>query len=117
MADEADIARVLELLPDDSAEHGWSATRVGTDLDNDLTANQIALAYYLKRSADTATYVDISESGSSRSLSTVHKQMVAMAELYQRLVNLEDTEDDVLDPAPTRGPGIRTFSIRRIART
>jgi hypothetical protein len=117
MADEADVTAVLDLLPSTSAEQGWDQDRVGTDLDSGMSPNQIALAYYRKRAADSATYVDISESGSSRSLSTVHRQMVAMVEMYQKLVNLEDTEDNVDDPPPTRGPGIRTFSIRRIART
>lgn len=115
MATESEIQVVQDLLPDDAAEHGWDEARINTDLDNNMTSNQIALAYYRKRSADTVVYTDISESGSSRSLSNVHRQMVAMAETFQKLVNLENTEDNVDDPAPTRGPGIRLFSIRRTA--
>ncbi len=113
MADDADIQKVVDLLPSDAAEHGWGSERIGTDLDANLTQNQIALAYYRKRSADTAIFVDISESGSSRQLSGVHKQMVAMAETFQKLVNLEDQEDLVDDPPKTRGTGIRLHPIRR----
>jgi hypothetical protein len=113
MADDSDVQTVADMLPGDSAEQGWDVTRIGTDLDAGLSPNKIALAYYRKRAADTATYVDISESGSSRSLSSVHRNMLAMADLYQKLVNLEDTDDNVDDPPATRGPGVRLHSIRR----
>lgn len=116
MAEEAQIKIAQEKLGPDAAAGGWTELRVGEDLDLGLTPNQIALAWWEHRAASTATYTDVQESGSSRALSTIHKQAVAMADRYQKLVNLEDPTDNVDDPPLTRGPGIRTFPIRRIAR-
>lgn len=116
MAEAADIQKVKEKLGPNATDIGYNETRIGEDLDLGMTPNQIALAFWESSAARTAHLVDVSESGSSRALSGVHRNATAMAERYQKLVNFDDKDDGIEDPKPTRGPGIRTFPIRRIAR-
>lgn len=114
MATEAEIRVVREKLGPDAAQGGWTDTRIDEDLTLGKTPNEIALAWWEYRASNTAHLVDVNESGSSRTLSRIHSNAVAMAERYKSLV---DAENEITDPAlPTRGPGIRTFPIRRIAR-
>jgi hypothetical protein len=114
MAEPSDVQKVVEKLGATAVADGWTMTRIEEDLDLDMTPNQIALAYWQSKEAKTAHLVDVSESGSSRSLSNIHSNARAMVERYQRLVNLENTSDNIEDPPATRGPGIRTFPIRRV---
>lgn len=118
MAEERDIQEVKDLLPVDSGASGWDSARISSDLDAGLTKNRIALQFWSNRAANTFTLTSVSESGSSRTLTDIHRNAVAMQKLYQDLVN---KEDEVVDPGepggtPTRGPGIYTHPIRRMAR-
>lgn len=113
MADAADVTKTIEKLSETAAADGWTQVRVEEDLDLGMTPNEIALAHWEYKMSRVYSVVDVSESGSSRSMSKIFDNAAKMVERYQRLVNLENTEDNVEDPAATRGPGIRTFSIRR----
>lgn len=115
MAEASEIRKTKEKLGPTAAEDGWTDTRIEEDLDLDMTPNQIALAFWEYRMGKTSHLVSVSESGSSRSLETVFQNAKSMVDRYQRLVNQENTTDNVEDPPPTRGPGIRTFPIRRAA--
>ena len=116
MATDAEIRTVKEKLGPDAVERGYTDTRISEDIDLGLSPNQIALNFWEASAAATSRLVDVSESGSSRALSGVHRNATAMAERYQKLIQLADKTDGVEDPRPTRGPGIRTFPIRRTAR-
>lgn len=72
MATAEAIAEVLSNLPDDS---GWTDETAGTALDSfGGSVPRAVRSFWAKRVANTANLVDISESGSSRSLSKKHEQ-------------------------------------------
>lgn len=54
-----------------------------------LSLNNTAAKIWEQKATNTVSLVDISESGSSRKMSDVHKQTVAMAEYYRKLANNE----------------------------
>lgn len=111
----ATVGEVVEMLGPDAAAGGWGTARIQADLDAEKTPNQIALAWWTYRTANTVNLVSISESGSSRSLSEIHANALAMRSLYQRLVDADvAAATAIVDDG--YGRGIRTFSIRRTAR-
>lgn len=114
MADEADVKAVMELLGNAAGAGGWTEERVGEDLDNGMTPNQIALAWWSYRAANTVNLVSVSESGSSRSLQDIWNHAIAMRDYFRKLVDGETEEE--IPPVDPYGVGIRTFPIRRIAR-
>lgn len=116
MATTTAIRGVREMLGPDAAEAGWTDARISSDLDAKLSPNTIAYQWWRHRSATTYKLTQVSESGSSRTLAQIHDHAVAMRNYYQGLV---DKENDPTPPDdnPKRGPGIRTFAIRRIARS
>lgn len=118
MAEESEIQAVKDLLPTDAGTSGWDSTRIGDDLDAGKTKNDIALAFWGNRAANTFTLTSVSESGSSRTLADIHRNAVAMQKYYQDLVDKENlVTDPVVPDTPLRGPGIYTHPIRRIERT
>ena len=107
MADVALIQQTLEMLGPNAPGNGWDDTRVGTDLDNGLSQNQIALAWWRARVAMLADMMDVSEAGSSRSLNQSYTNAIGMMNYYQGLVN-QDTPID--NPRGT----LRSYPIRRL---
>lgn len=95
-------------LPADAEEYGWDDGRIAALIDAQVTGNAFLLAYWEKVASDTAGYVDMSESGSSRSLSQIHKNAVSMAKIYRDLVAKE------ANPDPINKIGIRSKAIRRV---
>lgn len=89
MADQALIDEVKELLPADAAGQGWDDARIGNDLDAGKTKAAILAHYWDYRASYTATLVSVSESGSSRDLSTIHKNAVALAKYWHDMVAAE----------------------------
>jgi hypothetical protein len=116
VATETEIRIVKELLGADAADSGWDDNRIGEDLDSGMTANQVALAWWSYRSAKTVNLTSVSESGSSRQLREIHQNAVAMRDYFKKLVDADAAEAEEPETDATRGPGIRTFPIRRIAR-
>lgn len=119
MATEDAIREVTEMLGADAGSSGWTPERIGADLDAGKTPNKIALMWWGYRAANTTSLVNVSESGSSRSLGDIHAHAMSMWKMYQDLVAKEEEEVAVVVPptVTTRGPGIYTHPIRRIART
>lgn len=109
MASQEDIDAFKQLLPSNYATYGWNDAIIGALLDAGKTENSMLMQYWDKVAAETAEFADMSESGSSRSLSTVHKNAVAMAKMYRDLVNKEEEEEE----APT-ARGIRSRAIVRV---
>jgi len=78
------IVREKTAEPDDTG--GWTDVRIQGVLDmyeedTDASAGHI----WSVKAADSATYVDISENGSSRKMSDVHKNAVSMSNFYRGL--------------------------------
>lgn len=107
MADPVQVQQTLELLGPNAPANGWDATRVGVDLDNGLTANAIALAWWKARVAMLADMVDTSEAGSSRSLNQAWTNAQAMVTYYQGQVNNETPIVNARTP-------LRSYPMRRI---
>lgn len=108
MATPAEIEAVKDQLPEDAGEYGWDDDRIGEALDSGLTGNSLLLAFWDKVSVSTADLTDMSESGSSRSLSQIHKNALGMAKLYRDLVDKE------VNPPATKQVGIKSRPIRRV---
>lgn len=107
MATAGDIKRAMQLLGDEAAENGFDELRVGADLDAGLTTNAIALSYWRARMASLATAIDVSEGGSTRSLSQAWQQAQKMADYYQGLVDRETPSEKAVQP-------LRSFPMRRV---
>lgn len=117
MATEREVQEVKDLLPKDATASGWDDTRINGDLDEGLSKNKIALQFWSNRAANTFTLTAVSESGSSRTLSDIHRNAVSMRDSYQKLVDKEEEQETPVVPTnPSRGPGIYTHAIRRVAR-
>jgi len=97
----------MEMLGPDAPANGWDEIRVGQDLDNGLTINAIALAWWRARMAQTANMMDVSEAGSSRSLGQAWQHAQAMVNYYQAEVLRETPVDN------PRGT-LRSYPMRRV---
>jgi hypothetical protein len=107
MATPEEIQAVLDDLPENASEYGWDEQRIGDELDDGVTGDALFLKFWRKVSTATADLVDMSESGSSRSLSQVHKQAKDMAKMFQDRIDHEE------QPTPVTS-GIRSRAIRRV---
>lgn len=108
MATQEEVDAFKELLPPDFASYGWDDTYIGTLIDAGMTENGMLLKYWEKVSASTSDYVDMSESGSSRSLSQIHKNAMALAKMYRDLLDKEE------NPPTDQTSGIRSKRITRV---
>lgn len=90
MADAAKISMVQDLLPPES---GWDDTKVGTYLDAGLTVYGVMTQFWEAKTAQTANMIDISESGSSRSLSQIHQNAKAQAEYWRDKAATEKADE------------------------
>jgi hypothetical protein len=107
MATAQEIEAAKDLLPPGAEDYGFDEDKIAELLDAGTTGNAFLVAYWDKVATDTADLVDMSESGSSRSLSQIHKNALSMAKTFRDLLDKE------LNPAPTRS-GIRSGVIRRV---
>lgn len=108
MATQEEIDAVLESFAPGAGAEGWDEARVNAMLDAGMKPDDIALEYWETRMARTSTLVNVSESGSSRSLSDIYTNALKMAEYYRK--KKADEDDEVI--AKVRGA--RTRSIRRV---
>jgi hypothetical protein len=107
MATPEEIEDVQDLLPDDAADYGWDTDKISAMIDSGVTGNALLVSFWDKVSSSTSGYVDMSESGSSRALSQIHKNAVSMAKTYRDLLDKENAP-------PTVTTGIRSRAIRRV---
>lgn len=66
-------------------------------IDTEESVEGAAGVVWREKAASAATLVNVSESGSSRSLSDIHKNALAMAKFYEAL---DVTEDEIIAAAP-----------------
>jgi hypothetical protein len=91
MAQQADIDSVKVQLPDADilTEFGLDDITLGAILDSGASISQTILAGWRSIAAKTATMTDVSESGSSRNLSTLNANAREMCTLWQTQVDKE----------------------------
>lgn len=106
MATQAEIAEVLGLLGPNAASDGWDEAKINDLLDEGNTPDEIALEYWEARMAKTSTMVNVTESGSSRSLRDVFTNASAMAKYFADKNKDDETESSVRP--------VRTRSIKRV---
>lgn len=106
MADKAtiDALRLLIAEPDDKAPYTDLALSIR--LDAAASSQGLAGEIWREKAANYAALVNVSESGSSRSLSDLHKNALAMAKHFGEI-----------DPAnPGTGTAVRGVVMRRLTR-
>ncbi len=114
MAEIEQIRAVQALLGSDAEAGGWTEVEINAALDAGRTANYIAARWWAQRAADTANLIDISESGTSRQLSVIHRNAKEMATVYRALAAEEEVTPDPEVPALTVRRGRRSVQIRRV---
>ena len=114
MAEIGQIVQVQKLLGPDAEPGGWTEIDINAALDAGRSANYIAARWWAQRAADTANLIDISESGTSRQLSAIHRNAKEMAAIYRTLVAEEEVTSDPEVPASTVRRGRRSVQIKRV---
>lgn len=108
----AEIDQVLEALPTSASqpdEGSWNDIKVGAALDSGKSVLRVIVSFWEKRVADTAEYVSISESGSSRDLRTIHTNAIAIAAMWRE--RAEKAEAAVLNPiVAVRGTRVKQIT-------
>ena len=112
MADIEQIKQVQKLLGPDAEPGGWTEVEINAALDAGRSANYIAARWWAQRTADTAHLMDISESGTSRQLSAIHRNAKEMTATYRALAAEEEVTPD--PPASTVRSGRRSVRIERV---
>lgn len=104
MADANVVEQVLDLLPTEAkiGEALWDQERVAILLDQGNSVNQLMSRFWNAKAAESATMIDVSESGSSRSLSTIHENAVRMARYWDDRVKAD--LDAITPPTPAKAP-------------
>lgn len=96
MADETSeeklaVDDVTRMIGADAAENGFSRNIILEKLRAGVPKEKIAVDYWENVASRAATLVDVSEAGSSRSLSQIRKNALDMAQYWRKLAGLEDT--------------------------
>lgn len=97
MATEEQVASVQRLLPSDDNQTTlgveWDEDVVGQVFDLEGTVSKTVRAYWNAVLANTAMYMDISESGSSRQLSQPWRNAWEMVQRWDKIVADELAEE------------------------
>jgi hypothetical protein len=101
MASPEEIALVKTQIPEESDAYGFDDEAIGAMLDAGLSTTEVILAVWSGISAKTSSMVDVSESGSSRSLSQISSNARAMADWWKLKKEAEDAAAAGPDKAKT----------------
>lgn len=101
MAEAAQIEMVKDLLPDSWEEDGWSEEKIGLYLDAESSVNKVMALFWEGKSSRLYQLIDVSESGSSRSLSKIYDNAKQLAEHYRDRAR-EEREDAKVDKEDAR---------------
>ena len=86
----ATLAEVQEKLPGGLDE--WDSDKINGLLAEGLSSARILNRAWLAKAAATSEMVDVSESGSSRSMSGIHQNALRMAEYWGTIADKEDDQ-------------------------
>lgn len=96
MATAADIEKVRDNLPSVAVVDGWDDAKIESKLDGGNTTSETIRDYWSYKVANTADFVSVSESGSSRDLASIHKHAVEMLKYWDDKIRQE--EEDAAAP-------------------
>lgn len=102
MAEESEIREVQFMLDGAAASHGWDETYIGEKLDEGMPDNEIAARYWEYRLNNATSLANVSESGSSRSLSQVFEHIKDRAAYYRKRADDELEEEETPNNAVSR---------------
>ncbi len=102
------LEEVKNNLPPDAIGEGWDDDKINGLVAEGTSLERIMMTYWSGRAAATSKYVNVSESGSSRSLSDVHKQALDMLKYWTDRANRDETQAE--------DPKIRPIAFRRLKR-
>jgi hypothetical protein len=103
MATEAQIAQLREMIAELEDVDPYSDETLGAQIDAATSMEALASSLWQAKAAQYAGLVNVSESGSSRALSDLHKNALAMARSYR----------DVDPAGATSQQGTRISKLRR----
>jgi len=86
MADDADVARVLNLMPTDAA---WSKSKISDQIDAGNSDATIMVAFWQNYAAQAVNFVSITEDGSSRDLRTIFDNAQRMITYWKGVLDEE----------------------------
>lgn len=95
MAQAADIQFVRDNLPTSTTVQAiWTDAKIGGMIDGGLLRERVLMSYWSQKAADTAELITISESGSTRELSTIHNNAVTQTQMWEnRALQVEAQEN------------------------
>lgn len=99
-AEEIEGLRLLVAEPDETT---YTDAALGGILDAASSPNEAAATIWTQKAAAAATLVNVSESGSSRSLGDIQKNALAMAKVFA----------DAIQADPVTSVGVRVSRITR----
>ncbi len=95
-------------LPPEAPTQGWTSEKVQTLVDAGTSLSRIMMTYWSFRAASLSKLVNVSESGSSRSLQDAYKNALDLLNYWtKRATDEEKTEVD---------PAVRPIAFRRLKR-
>lgn len=94
MASPADIIIVKDNLPPEAFANGWDDEKIELLLDSGLTTSRTVRHWWVSRASATAAFVSVSESGSSRDLSAIHKQALEMLKYWDGIIAEEEAPEE-----------------------
>lgn len=93
MAEAADIEQVKDLLPAEDDDL-WADEKIGIYLDASNSVYKVAALFWESKAARLYAMIDVSESGSSRSLSKIYDNARSMAEYFNDRVAQEEVVEE-----------------------
>lgn len=106
MATAEQIAAFRLLIDEAGDKAPYDDASIGVRLDAALSSQALAKEIWLEKAAKYASLVNVSESGSSRSMSDLHKNALAMAKGF----------GDADPSAPGVGPTVRGVRMQKLTR-
>lgn len=85
MAEELDIARLRRLIGEPDDTEPWTDAVLADIIDASPDLNTAALEVWESKAAESASFVDTTESGSSRRMSQVNDQALKMVAYFRGL--------------------------------
>jgi hypothetical protein len=82
MASPEDLATLRQLINEFDDTNGWTDDYLNGLIDGGLTLNKAAGSVWTIKAGRFSALVDVTESGSSRKMSDLHKNALAMARYY-----------------------------------
>jgi hypothetical protein len=102
------LDEVKNNLPPDAEGEGWNDAKINGLISDGTSLARVMMTYWSGRAAAYSKFVNVSESGSSRSLSDVYKQALDMLKYWtDRATREESIEVD---------PKIRPIAFGRLKR-